>query len=55
MQAITISEYGGPEKLEYGEASMPEPGPARHLSLLQSGSPPNRCSFHPHRIAGFSL
>ncbi len=27
MQAITVSEYGGPEKLEYGEAPTPEPSP----------------------------
>lgn len=27
MKAISVSEYGGPEKLVYGEASMPEPGP----------------------------
>lgn len=27
MQAITVSQYGGPEKLQYGEAPTPEPGP----------------------------
>lgn len=27
MQAITVSQYGGPEQLEYGEAPAPEPGP----------------------------
>ena len=27
MKAITVSGYGGPEMLEYGEASTPEPGP----------------------------
>jgi NADPH2:quinone reductase len=27
MKKITVSEYGGPESLEYGEAPVPEPGP----------------------------
>ena len=27
MQAITVSEFGGPEVLQFDEAPLPQPGP----------------------------
>ncbi len=41
MQAITVSEFGGPEVLRVGEAAMPEPGPEEVLvRVLAAGVGP---------------